>query len=173
MTHHIKTTEPRARAPWWKGARGEWYVVGQVVLMALVVFGPRTWPGGPMLSFGDERLSTLVAVVFMAGGAALLVAGISWIGTRNLTPMPHPREGGRLVESGPFRLVRHPMYAGGVLFAIGWTIFVRGPLTAAYTVAIFVFIDIKARREERWLMEKFAGYRAYRRRVRKLIPFIY
>jgi protein-S-isoprenylcysteine O-methyltransferase Ste14 len=141
--------------------------------MALVVFGPRTWTGGPLLPLGDQRISTAVAILFMVAGAALLFSAICWIGTRNLTPMPCPRKSGSLVETGPFRFVRHPMYSGGVVFAIGWTIFVRGPLTAAYTVAIFVFIDIKARREERWLMEKFADYAAYRRRVRKLIPFIY
>ena len=34
-----------SHAPWWKGERGEWYVVAQVFLFALVVFGPRTFPG--------------------------------------------------------------------------------------------------------------------------------
>ena len=34
-----------SQTSWWKGARGEWYVVAQIVLLALVVFGPRTGPG--------------------------------------------------------------------------------------------------------------------------------
>jgi hypothetical protein len=32
-------------AIWWKGARGEWYVVAQMVLITLVFFGPRAWWG--------------------------------------------------------------------------------------------------------------------------------
>ena len=60
-----------------------------------------------------------------------------------------------------------------ILVGLGWALFVQGWLTLAYALAIMVFLDIKSRREEAWLMERFAGYADYRRRVRKLIPFIY
>ncbi len=42
-----------------------------------------------------------------------------------------------------------------------------------YVAALFVLLDVKSRREERWLVEKFPEYPAYQRRVRKLIPFVY
>jgi protein-S-isoprenylcysteine O-methyltransferase Ste14 len=35
------------------------------------------------------------------------------------------------------------------------------------------FFDLKARREEAWLLAAYPGYAAYRRRVRKLFPFVY
>jgi protein-S-isoprenylcysteine O-methyltransferase Ste14 len=35
------------------------------------------------------------------------------------------------------------------------------------------FFDLKARREEAWLLDAYPGYAAYRARVRKLVPFIY
>ncbi len=159
-------------APWWKGTRGEWYVAIQVALIAMILLGPRTWPGGPRLSFGQPRAASIVAVLLMAGGAGLLVAGGLWLG-RNLTPVPHPKQGAALVDSGPFGLVRHPMYTGGIFWAFGWAFYVRGPLTLGYAVATLVFLDIKSRREERWLREAFPGYEAYQRRVRKLIPFLY
>jgi protein-S-isoprenylcysteine O-methyltransferase Ste14 len=38
---------------------------------------------------------------------------------------------------------------------------------------LLVFFDIKSRREEAWLLARFPAYRDYRRRVRKLMPFIY
>ncbi len=159
------------RPAWWKGTRGEWYVVTQVALILLVLVGPRTWPGEPLLSLSSRAWSA-GAVALMASGIALLVAGGLWLG-RNTTPMPRPRAGACLVDSGPFRLVRHPMYSGGVFFAFGWALYVRGPLTLVYAVALLVFADIKARREEQWLREAFPGYDAYKRRVRKLIPFVY
>jgi protein-S-isoprenylcysteine O-methyltransferase Ste14 len=40
-------------------------------------------------------------------------------------------------------------------------------------VALFVLLDVKSRHEERWLAAKFPAYSSYKRRVRKLIPFIY
>lgn len=57
--------------------------------------------------------------------------------------------------------------------AFGWGLWVHGWLTLGYALLLFVFFDLKSSREERWLREKFPGYDAYRRRVRKLIPFIY
>ncbi len=39
-----------SKSPWWKGTRGEWYVVVQVILFILVPIGPRTWSGWPTWS---------------------------------------------------------------------------------------------------------------------------
>jgi protein-S-isoprenylcysteine O-methyltransferase Ste14 len=41
------------------------------------------------------------------------------------------------------------------------------------TAALFVLLDMKSRREERWLQEKFDNYGRYKMRVRRLIPFVY
>jgi protein-S-isoprenylcysteine O-methyltransferase Ste14 len=50
---------------------------------------------------------------------------------------------------------------------------VTGWLTIVYAAALFVLFDVKSRREERWLVQKFPEYRDYQRRVRKLVPFVY
>ena len=42
-----------------------------------------------------------------------------------------------------------------------------------YAALLFLLFDAKARREEAWLVEKFPSYAEYRRRVRKLVPFVY
>ncbi len=168
-----ETTRSTPRAPWWKGARGEWLVAAQVALIALVLFGPRTWPDAGLPSFEYPPARAGAGLVLLVAGVALLVAGGLWLGRRNITPLPYPKDEGRLVDTGPFRLVRHPMYAGGILIAFGWAIWVRGPLTVAYAIAVLLFVDIKSRREERWLRAKFPGYAAYEARVRKLIPFVY
>ncbi len=162
----------RDRTPWRKGSRGEWYVVAQVALMALVFFGPRTLGELTVPSFPLPHACRYVGVILMAAGGLMLVAGIVRLG-RGLTPLPYPRTGAAFVQTGPFALVRHPMYSGGLLLAIGWALFVQGWLTLAYVVLLFVFIDIKSRLEERWLAEKFPEYATYRLRVRKLIPFVY
>ena len=48
-----------------------------------------------------------------------------------------------------------------------------GWLTLGYVFAHFVLLDVKSRREEKWLAEKFPTYAAYARRVRNLVPFLY
>jgi protein-S-isoprenylcysteine O-methyltransferase Ste14 len=65
------------------------------------------------------------------------------------------------------------MYGGAILMALGWAFLVHGWLTISYALILLAFFDVKARREEQWLKEKFSGYVAYQKRVRKLIPFIY
>ncbi len=160
------------RKPWWKGARGEWFVVVQVVLMALVFLGPRTPAGRPAWPFPFPRACLVAGVALMVAGAGLLGAGLLRLG-RGLTPLPYPKDRAVLVRTGPYALVRHPMYGGGLALALGWALYVQAWLTLGYALVLFAFLDVKSRREERWLVERFPEYEAYRRRVRKLIPFVY
>jgi protein-S-isoprenylcysteine O-methyltransferase Ste14 len=158
--------------PWWKGARGEWLVIAQVLLMVLVFLGPRAIAGQPTWPFPFPHVCLIVGVLLMFGGGALFIAGLVRLG-RGLTPLPCPKEGAELIQTGPYALVRHPMYSGGLVLGLGWALVVQGWLTLGYAVALFVLLDVKSRREERWLAEKFPAYTTYRQRVRKLIPFVY
>jgi protein-S-isoprenylcysteine O-methyltransferase Ste14 len=158
--------------PWWRGTRGEWLVVGQLALIGLVFFGPRTAPGLPAWLSPFPHAWPITGSVLMVVGCALLLAGLVRLGP-GLTPLPYPKDGAGLIQTGPFSLVRHPMYSGGIGLGLGWALYVQGWLTLGYAVALFVFLDAKSRCEERWLAEKFPAYAAYQRRVRKLIPFFY
>jgi protein-S-isoprenylcysteine O-methyltransferase Ste14 len=161
-----------SQAPWWKGSRGEWYVFAQVALFGLVVFGPPTWFGWPTWTFPHTLLGSIGSGGLLLMGISLIVAGIFKLGG-NLTAVPYPKEQSTLVEKGPYQLVRHPIYSGAIFAAFGWAFWVRGWFTVGYAIILFVFFDVKARREEQWLKEKFSGYVEYQKRVRKLIPFLY
>jgi protein-S-isoprenylcysteine O-methyltransferase Ste14 len=157
---------------WWKGSRGEWFVVAQVILIALVFLGPRTVGGQPLWTFPFPQACAVLGAVLMVLGGVLFFSGIVYLG-RGLTPLPYPREGAKLIESGPFALVRHPIYSGGLVLCLGWALYVQGWLTLGYVIALLVILDAKARREEKWLVERFPAYAMYQQQVRKLIPFIY
>ena len=158
--------------PWWRGARGEWYVVAQLVLIAGVILGPRTLPGLPLWPAALARISMAAGAALMVAGGCLLFAGVFRLGA-NLTSLPYPKAHASLVQSGPYGLVRHPIYAAVILLAYGWAFAVRGWLTLVYAAALLIFLDFKAAREEQWLTDKYPEYPDYQRRVRKLIPFIY
>lgn len=157
---------------WWKGTRGEWYVVLQFGLFFLVALGPRTWPGWPAWSAPFTWLGWLAGGVLVVLGGSLVLASVVRLGP-SLTAVPYPKDDATLVESGPYQIVRHPIYSGLILAALGWGLFVHGWLTIGYALVLFLFFDIKSRREERWLREKYCEYEAYGRRVHKLIPFVY
>jgi len=130
---------------------------------------PAAWAGGQSRT---AWRNLAVSIPALLAGALLAGAGTLSLG-RNLTPLPHPKEGARLVETGAYRLVRHPIYGGIVLLAYGWGLCARSWLPLGYATLVFIFLDLKSRREERWLIEKYSGYAGYRKRTRKLIPFIY
>lgn len=158
------------QAPWWQNKRGEWYVLVQGLLMILVLAAPgfdravwaEPWSMGSLVA-GDLLIIT---------GIVLGVGGVVGLG-RNLTPLPHPKKDATLVEGGAYSLVRHPIYAGLAFAAVGWGLLWRSPATLALAAGLLVFFDIKSRREELWLVKAFPRYAEYRRRVKKLIPFIY
>ena len=163
---------PANRPPWWKVSRGEWLVIGQLALMVLVFFGPRTFDGWRAWASPIADGWSIAGCSLMIVGGTLMLAGIFRIG-RGLTPLPYPKDGAELVQTGPYALVRHPMYCGGFGLALGWALFVQGWLTLGYVAVLFVFLDAKSRREERWLSERYPAYASYQQRVRKLIPFVY
>jgi protein-S-isoprenylcysteine O-methyltransferase Ste14 len=109
----------------------------------------------------------------IALGVALLAAGGIGLGSA-LTPFPAPRRGGELQTTGVYRLVRHPMYGGGILIALGWSTIYATPLGLALTIVLAPFANLKSRHEERWLERAYPGYAAYRARTpHRLIPFVW
>ncbi|MBM4264599.1 MAG: isoprenylcysteine carboxylmethyltransferase family protein [Deltaproteobacteria bacterium] len=155
-----------------KGARGEWYVVAQGALFLLIVFGPRAGAGWPFAAAPYDWLGSISGIALIATGGLLSFAGIFGLG-RNLTPLPRPKETASLVQSGPYRIVRHPIYSGLIMVVLGWGMTAHDWLLLVYAVLTLVFFDVKSRREERWLKEKFPEYGDYQARVRKLIPLVY
>jgi protein-S-isoprenylcysteine O-methyltransferase Ste14 len=157
--------------PWWRGTRGEWYVVAQFVLLGLVLAAPWLAPQ-PAWPAPWSRLAQAAGVLLLLLGGALAVAGVLNLG-RNLSPLPHPKAGAALVETGLYSLVRHPIYSGLIAGCLGWALVHNSLITLLLAVAVFVFFDVKARREERALSQHFPAYARYRQRVRRFIPFIY
>jgi protein-S-isoprenylcysteine O-methyltransferase Ste14 len=60
-----------------------------------------------------------------------------------------------------------------LLAALAWLLIFPGIYILIYAIGLFFLFDVKARREEVWLVERFPDYRDYQRRVKKLIPAIY
>jgi protein-S-isoprenylcysteine O-methyltransferase Ste14 len=143
-----------------------------VLLFALVVFGPRTLPSWPVWVAPWTSIASVAGVVLVVVGGSLAVAAVLKLGT-DLSVLPAPKDGAPLVQTGAYGIVRHPIYSGLIMAAFGWGLWVHGWLTLVYSLALFVFFDVKSRLEERWLVEKFPEYGEYRTRVRKLIPWLY
>ena len=137
-------------------AKGTGWVAGQFLLMAVIlVLGafPPVWPGWLRLA----------GVPIVLGGLAFAIWAGRTLGSA-LTPYPLPSEQALLVERGPYRLVRHPIYVAGLLVFLGYGLLASVPATAAVAL-LAVLWHFKAGVEERHLTQRFPGYAGYRRRV--------
>lgn len=160
------------RAPWWTGSRGEGYVAVQVIIFGLITIGPRSVPGLPVWTEPYSSVATVAGVVLMAAGAVLALWGVRALGT-NLTVLPYPKADSTFVGSGPYRLVRNPIYGGLILGSFGLALTIHSWLNLAYAAALLLLFDVKSRREERWLRERYPAYTDYQRRVKKLLPWVW
>ena len=122
------------------------------------------WPG-PLRLVG-----VLVGSALIFCGLALIVLARLDMG-RARTPLPQPRDGSDLIDTGAFSIVRHPIYAGLILVAFGWAIVMASAATFALAVVLAGASYLKSAREETWLEARYPGYAAYRARTPRFIPW--
>ncbi|HEY2310995.1 MAG TPA: isoprenylcysteine carboxylmethyltransferase family protein [Gaiellaceae bacterium] len=113
-----------------------------------------------------------IGLVLFAAGLAFAIWARVHIGRNWGTPMTQKEEP-ELVTSGPYRLVRHPIYSGilvagiGTAFALSWFWLVALGLAGVY----FIY---SATVEERYLTQQFPdAYPAYRSSSKMLVPFVF
>jgi len=142
----------------------------QFALLAAIALSPLV---GLNWSGVWRSVGYVVGSALLATGMALIVAGAVALG-HAVTPLPRPREGAALVAHGLYRYARHPIYGGVVLLGLGWALVFASVLGIALSVVLLLFFELKARREEEWLVGHYPGYGEYRRRTRrKYLPWIY
>jgi protein-S-isoprenylcysteine O-methyltransferase Ste14 len=136
------------------------FVVGQFVLLGLIFLLPAA------------RASSWLLLVLQIPAWGLLVAGALALG-RNLTPMPTPTQNAKLLTTGIYGLVRHPIYSGLLLLCLLETLARGSVLAWGLFVALALLLEFKSRFEEQKLRHHFAEYSAYQARVKKFVPFVY
>ena len=119
---------------------------------------------------------TMLAVA--AAGSGICVAGCAFacwarvsLGRSWGMPMTQHAQP-KLVTSGPYRFVRHPIYTG-ILFMLVGTSLVH-PLAAVPSAGFIAYFVYSARREERDMAQRFPdAYLGYKQRSKMLVPFLF
>jgi protein-S-isoprenylcysteine O-methyltransferase Ste14 len=122
-----------------------------------------------------------VPVTLQALGLALLLFSsgfILWVMRENSFAAPviklQTERGHRVVSSGPYAFVRHPMYSGSVLFCVGAPLLLGSWWGVAMSPLFAVLFAIRCRIEERALIAGLPGYADYAARVRyRLVPGVW
>lgn len=119
-----------------------------------------------------RRLVPLAGIALMVGGEVFRLYAIRSLG-RYFTFVVALHPGQRVVESGPYRLIRHPSYTGSLVTLVGMCLAMANWLSLLGMIPVALGYWYRIRVEERALVEGLGEeYRAYVRRTKRIIPYI-
>src|SRR5262245_4846771 len=147
-----------------------------IIVFAAVRLGRRAGTPGVVL-FSHGIVTPPLALGWI--GAVLTAVGIGfaiWAGVnlgRNWSSPPAMKEHHELVTTGPYAYVRHPIYAGIMLAALGTAL-----TSSIFGVAMFIFISItfalRMKKEEKIMLKLFPEqYPEYQQHTKRLVPFVW
>jgi protein-S-isoprenylcysteine O-methyltransferase Ste14 len=142
------------------------------VFAGLLIWGPAHFRllSGPAV-IPDSEAAHLAAFLLTLGGLAFALWSRFIVG-RNWSAVITIKQDHELIRSGPYAIVRHPIYCGFLTAVIGAAI-ERGTIEAFAGAAILAIIfRFKSELEEKFMIEHFGdAYRKYRMEVGAIIPF--
>jgi protein-S-isoprenylcysteine O-methyltransferase Ste14 len=117
----------------------------------------------PLVVVGDLGFVASYIIVFLVFRANSFTSGVVEV-----------TSGQRVVSSGPYALVRHPMYSGAFLFLLATPLALASWWALIPAVAACAAIVVRLLNEEKFLAQHLDGYQTYRGRVRwRLVPGIW
>ena len=137
-------------------------------LFALLLVGA---PLERVVAGGVEAWRPVGLLLFGGGVALYRVAGRA-LG-RALSPFIEPRDGAPLVTHGPYRHLRHPIYLGQAMIALGAPLTLGCRWTLALSAVALAVLLFRIVREEEALERTFPDYTRYAARTKRLVPFLY
>ena len=157
-------------APWWRQAllRGGLVVV---IVAAIHFTGAGGWLRTVYIYQAHNTLLGAIGAALVLSGVGLAIYARLYLGRNWGMPMSRKEEP-ELVTGGPYAFIRHPIYTGIVLAALGSAI----GESVVWVVMLLVFAPYfvySARREEELMREQFpAQYPQYMRRTKMIVPFV-
>ncbi|HEY2171066.1 MAG TPA: isoprenylcysteine carboxylmethyltransferase family protein [Candidatus Angelobacter sp.] len=139
-----------------------------------LLFGRGLWPHWlrQRVLPGHDVALLWTGLVLTAAGVGFAIMARFWIG-RNWSGTITIKEQHELIQSGPYRIVRHPIYTG-LLLAYLSTAIVHGELRGFVGfVLLLLGFGLKLRMEEAFMVQQFGtAYLDYKQRVKALVPFV-
>ena len=155
----------RSRVPWSRELR----IRGAILIVAIVLIRSGAFRHSDA---NTEAWRAVLGLALFAGGLGFAIWARLHIGRNWGTPMSQKAEP-ELVTSGPYHLVRHPIYSGILIAGVGTAVALSwvGLLPVALASLYFIY---SATVEERYLGQEFPEtYPAYKRSTKMLIPYIF
>ncbi len=122
---------------------------------------------GPVIS------NNTAGMLIESAGVFLAILAIYVVKIRNINITPTVKQNSELITSGPYRIIRHPMYIAQLIAVLPLVIDYFSWYRLATFLILLVTLLVKIEYEEKQLIVHFPEYADYRKKTSKLIPFIY
>jgi protein-S-isoprenylcysteine O-methyltransferase Ste14 len=156
-----------------KEDRGNRWILGPILVLALGMAVLPAYLDGRNLWVTDDAVTPYVGLALLTLGGTLRLAAVFALG-RRFTGLVAIQEEHRLQTSGLYRHVRHPSYAGMLLYMAGFVLVFRCWLGLLFVAGTLAVLLVRMNAEEALLESQFGEeYASYRRRTWRLIPWVY
>lgn len=140
------------------------FVSIQGVLFILYIFPPLHIP-----FILDEIVRGVFLMVSFWGLLKVVISLVQL--NRHLSPFPTPKNNAVLIQTGLFKHVRHPIYSGIILFAIGYGFYTQEAFRLSVAIVLWVLFYYKSNYEEELLSKHFTDYKDYMLKTNKFFSF--
>jgi len=134
---------------------------GLIGLLALSVL--------PVLRQGQVPLAAAVSATL---GLALAAWALWAYPPGSFNIRPTPRANGQVVQRGPYRWIRHPMYSSIALCGVACACAAQQNWVLLALATLLLVLLTKALLEERWMAEQHPDYAAYKARTQRFVPWL-
>lgn len=110
-----------------------------------------------------------VFLIFSGIGFILIVISLLHLNT-NLSPFPKPKKNAKLVTTGVFKYIRHPIYSGILFFLFFLSLYFSSFYKLGIVLLLMILFWFKSSYEEQQLSLKYPGYSNYRQRTGRFFP---
>lgn len=163
-----------------KGGKRPLWIQVAILILGLLLCVPLFYYGWvPLINLSPatrQLASVLGLLIYVLGMSFLLWArrtlGKNWGISTSLQAKLHNDH--ELIQDGPYALVRHPIYFGAWVFMLGLLLLYPVWVILILAVSMVASFSMRAQREETVLEERFGNaWVEYRKRTKRIIPFIY
>ena len=156
-----------------KEDRGNRWIFGPILVLSLGMAVLPAYLDGRNLWTTDEAVTPYVGLVLLTVGGTLRLAAVFALG-RRFTGLVAIQEEHRLKTDGLYRHIRHPSYAGMLLYMAGFVLVFRCSLGLLLVAGTLTVLLARMNAEEALLESEFGEeYASYRRRTWRFVPWVY
>ena len=122
---------------------------------------------------GLKNLGSVYWLVLCVIGAALGITTLCYNKIGNFSVYPEPKQQTKLITTGPYRHIRHPMYVSLIIMMVGIACYNYHYLNFLGVAMVTFAVIGKANIEEDLLNHRFDNYSTYQQQTNRFIPYLY